>query len=72
MMANLVNLQGFDKQLAEAQRLAQKFEKSLNADLERKNWNVKQKTDLWDLQEAIFALTSALVHLAHNNRDGRG
>jgi hypothetical protein len=72
MMANLVNLQGFDKQLAEAQRLAQKFEKSLNADLERKNWNVKQKTDLWDLQEAIIALTSALVHLAHNNRDGRG
>jgi hypothetical protein len=73
-MAELVNLQNFDKHLEgareELKHFADGMKKHINVNI-GSVWSKTQMEELSGLYNAITHLHYALRELAHNNRDGR-
>lgn len=70
-MANLINLKGFDRELATIMTMQNKFSTSMDLN-GRKTWTRQQAEDLMVLHSAVKAIWMALNELANSNRDGRG
>jgi hypothetical protein len=71
-VANLVNLQDFDREFRQVLPKINVFNEAINKNLRSNVWSRKQVEDLTQLQYAITGLVYALTHLVNANRDGRG
>jgi hypothetical protein len=71
-MANLVNLQEFDREFRQTTTNLNNFHNSINRGVLQKIWSRQQRDDLVQLQYSVTSLLNAIERLVSNNRDGRG